>query len=109
MNIESMIPYDIKDPDIIHRLPISLEEISGIAYFSKNKLACIEDEHAIVYIYDLNKNKIISKYNFGKDGDYEDIAIVDKFIYVLQSNGTIIKIKNIDKKRKIKTTKINTQ
>ena len=108
MNIESMIPYDIKDPDIIHRLPISLEEISGIAYFSKNKLACIEDEHAIVYIYDLKKNKVISKYDFGKDGDYEDIAVVDKVIYVLQSNGTIIKIKNIDTKRKIKTIEIET-
>lgn len=105
---EYHIPYNLKIPDAVYHLPDYLKEISGISYYKKNKIACIQDERAIIYIYDIKKKEVVSKFDFGKDNDYEDIALVDDTIYILRSDGNILKVKNIDKKRKIKTIEIET-
>lgn len=105
---EDSIPYDLMNPDIVYHLPSYLKEISGISYYKKNKIACIQDERAIIYIYDIQKKKITSKFDFGKNNDYEDIALVDDTVYILRSDGNIFKVKNIDTKRKIKTIEIET-
>ncbi len=98
--------YNLRNPDCQYKLPGSLLEISGISFYKKNKIACIQDENAIIYIFNLEKKKITDKYEFGKDGDYEDIAIIDKTAYVLKNNGEIYKIKDFkNKKRKIKKYK----
>lgn len=99
--------YDLKNPDAVYQLPKSMEEISGISYLEKDKIACIQDENAIIYVYDLNTAKVISEHHFEKDGDYEDIAIVNNDAYVLRSDGTLFKVENFLKKEK-KTIKIKT-
>ena len=99
--------YDLKNPDAIYRLPKSLGEISGISYLEKDKIACIQDEKAIIYVFDLNKAKVISEHHFGKDGDFEDIAIVNNDAFALRSDGTLFKVENFLKKGK-KTIKIKT-
>jgi len=105
---EDSIPYDLLNPDIVYHLPSYLKEISGISYYKKNKIACIQDERAIIYIYDIKKKQVTSKFDFGKNNDYEDIALVDDTVYILRSDGIILNVKNIDTKRKIKTIKIKT-
>jgi uncharacterized protein YjiK len=88
-------------------MPASLEEISGISWTGKGTLACIQDEDGIVYCYSLEDEKVISEVKFGKDGDYEDIAIVKNTAYVLKSNGHIFRIKNF-KKDEIKVKRYKT-
>lgn len=70
-------------------MPEDLDEISGIDYISKDRIACVQDEEGIIYIYNLNTNLVEKKVNFGKAGDYEGIAIVDSTAYVLESNGKL--------------------
>lgn len=90
------ISYDFSNPDTIYQLPDYLKEISGISYLGKNKIACVQDEKAIIYIFDIEKGKVISKGEFGKDGDYEGIATVGADAYVLRSDGQLFKIKDFE-------------
>jgi len=100
--------YDLATPDARYKLPAYLEEISGLSYYGKGKIACVQDEKANIYILNLEKEKIVEKYDFGNDADYEDIAVVGKTAYVLRNNGNIYRIKDFKKKdRKVK--KYNTE
>ena len=92
------IPYDLKTPNSIYKLPSALYEISGIAIYKDNLIACIQDEKGIVYLYDLDKEEVTEKVKFGKDGDYEGIAVAGETIHVLKSNGNIYRIKKPEKK-----------
>ncbi|MFL5727889.1 MAG: SdiA-regulated domain-containing protein [Cytophagaceae bacterium] len=81
--------YELGRPEHIYIMPKALKEISGISYLSENKLACIEDNHGIVYIYDLKKEKIIREVPFEDNGDFEDVSITPQGYCVLRSDGTI--------------------
>ena len=95
--------YDLENPDAKYKLPDYLEEISGLSYYGKGKIACVQDEQAHIYILNLEQEKIINKYKFGDDADYEDISVVDKTAYIVRNNGHIYRIKNFKKKdRKVK-------
>jgi uncharacterized protein YjiK len=101
------LAYDVGAPDEKYKLPSSLEEISGLSYYKKDKLACVQDEKGNIYILNLEKGKITKKYDFGDDGDYEDIAVVGKKVYILKNNGNIYRIKDF-KKKDPKVKKYNT-
>jgi len=90
-------PYALENPDKNYKLPSYLEEISGLSYYSEEKLACIQDEKANIYILKLGKKLDISKYDFGKDGDYEGIAIVKKTAYVIRNDGRIFRVRDFTK------------
>jgi uncharacterized protein YjiK len=95
--------YNLEEPDARYKLPAYLEEISGLSYYGNGKIACVQDEKANIYVWNLEKEKISKKYDFGSDGDYEDIAVVDKTAYILRSDGDIYRIKDFKKKdRKVK-------
>ena len=103
---EAPFKYDLGTPDARYKLPAYLEEISGLSYYGKGKIACVQDEKALIYIWNLEKEKIIEKYEFGDDADYEDIVVVGKTAYILRSNGNIYRIKDFKKKdRKVKKYK----
>lgn len=93
-------PYALGKPDSEYKLPSYLEEISGMSYYGKDKIACVQDEKAIIYVLDPGENLKISEYKFGKKGDYEDIAIVGKTAYVLRNDGQIFRVKDFNKKEK---------
>ena len=78
------------------KLPVALKEISGITFLSKNKIACVQDEKGIVFIYDIHKDKLKQSIDFAGDKDYEAIANVNDTIYVLRSNGDIYEIDNLE-------------
>ena len=100
---KDFLRYDLESPDARYSLPKYLEEISGLSYYGKGKIACVQDEKANIYILNLEKEKIIDKYDFGSDADYEDICVVGSTAYILRNNGHIYRIKKFKKKdRKIK-------
>lgn len=95
--------YDVGNPDARYKLPDYLEEISGLSWYGNDKIACVQDEKAHIYILNLEKEKISKKYVFGTDADYEDIAVVGKTAYILRANGHIYRIKDFHKKdRKVR-------
>jgi uncharacterized protein YjiK len=59
-----------------------------------DRLACIQDEEGILYTFDAKQGEIVSKYKFGKHGDYEGVEIVKNTAYVLRSDGTLYEIIN---------------
>ena len=80
-------------------LPEILEEVSGISWLGNNKVACIQDEDGIIFIYDLKKNSIEREINFGDDGDYEAIASYKDDAYVMRSDGTLFVVNNFQSKK----------
>jgi uncharacterized protein YjiK len=78
-------------------MPIVLEEISGISWIDNEHIACVEDEEAIIFIYNTKTSQIDKQIVFGEDGDYEGITLVGKDAYVLRSDGVIFEILNFQK------------
>ncbi len=76
------------------KMPRELDEISGIAWMSNQLMACIQDEDGVVFIYDLDKQKVVKQIPFNKPGDYEAIAVKEEDAYVMRSDGVIFKIAN---------------
>ena len=62
--------YDLTAPDAHYELHDDLYEISGISWYSHNKLACIQDEKGIIYLFDEVTGKISDSYPLAKNGDY---------------------------------------
>jgi uncharacterized protein YjiK len=73
-------------------LPPELKEISGITFLSPDVVLAIQDEQGILYHYNIKDRKVIKQFEFGKPDDYEDLVRVDKDVFVVGSNGTIIQI-----------------
>jgi len=84
--------YNLTAPDKIYNLPPSLQEISGITEVDASSVACVQDEHGIVFIYDLNRNSITKHISFGSEGDYEGVARVNKTLYILRSDEVLAEI-----------------
>jgi hypothetical protein len=86
---ESPAGYDLNQPLVI-KLPIELDEISGVAYYPKDTCVfAIVDEYGMLYKVFLNRPKQIEKWRFGTASDYEDLVLLDSTFYVLTSTGTI--------------------
>jgi hypothetical protein len=94
INTESVTGYNLSKPDFSLVLPDTLREISGLTDIDSITFACIQDEHGILFIYDLLKNEIQKQYSFNIDGDYEGITRVDSAMYILRSDGALFEISN---------------
>ncbi|PJJ58700.1 SdiA-regulated domain-containing protein [Hymenobacter chitinivorans] len=89
---QSVAPaYEWQQPTATFTLPKELQEISGIALLSGQRLGCIEDQTGTIYIYNLTSKSVESTLKFGKKGDYEDLARVPGAWLVLRSDGTLFK------------------
>ena len=103
-----VFPYDLTDPDEKFKLSSKLEEISGLTMYSHKKLLCVQDEDAWIFEFDIEDDEVDEKIDFGKDGDYEGITMVDETVYVLRMDGDLYKVTDYDKKdqetEKIETT-----
>ncbi len=75
-------------------LPVDLNEVSGIRWIAEDKIACVQDEEGIIYIFNLNTNLVEKKINFAKAGDYEGLTTIDSTAYVMESNGRLFEIEN---------------
>lgn len=92
-------PYNLSQPDLIKTLSGNLEEISGITYLESGVLAAVNDEKGNIYTIDIGDDDI-DKYDFGEDGDYEDIEWVNNELWVLKSNGQLTRVENYKKEKK---------
>lgn len=75
-------------------LPAELNEISGITWIGDDRVACVQDEDGVIFIYNLKTSEIESKTRFGNGGDYEGIAVLNSDAYVLRSDGIIFEVSN---------------
>ncbi|MBC3786423.1 SdiA-regulated domain-containing protein [Spirosoma utsteinense] len=87
------LPYVLNTPDENVTLPKELKEISGLTYYKNNQLLCVQDEEAVVYVYDTKKKKVVKDFGFGGYGDFEGIEYVNDEVYVLESNGNLFRFK----------------
>ncbi|UOQ74139.1 SdiA-regulated domain-containing protein [Hymenobacter cellulosilyticus] len=83
--------YEWQQPTATYTLPKELQEVSGIALLSNQRLGCIEDQTGTIYIYNLTSKSVESTLKFGKKGDYEDLARLPGAWLVLRSDGTLFK------------------
>ncbi|PHR13689.1 MAG: hypothetical protein COA40_03825 [Aequorivita sp.] len=75
-------------------MPIELNEISGIRWISEDKIAAVQDEEGVIFIYNLQTNLVEKKIAFGNSGDYEAITTTDSTAYVMESSGRLFEVKN---------------
>lgn len=85
--------YQINQPDESFTLHESLNEISGISLSEDGQhLIGVQDENGRIFFMNKKNGQIEKEVEFHKDGDYEDITIVDGEIFVLKSTGTLYKV-----------------
>lgn len=94
--VNAPLAYDLTNPTERHKLPDDLREISGLSYYKPGRLACVQDELGVVFIYDLSKKDIIDEHILGKNGDYEGVEYVGKKLYVLRSDGELYEMEPTD-------------
>ncbi len=83
------LPYQLITPDEKYTLPDVLKEISGLTYYKDDKLLCVQDEEAVVHVFDTKTGKVVQDFGFGGFGDFEGIEYVDGQVFVIESNGTL--------------------
>lgn len=86
----SGVMYRWDNPARVYTLPLTLTEISGISWMGSNRLACIQDEHSMVYVYDTAKQRITGSLGKAIPGDFEGIALRGSEIFILRSDGLIL-------------------
>ncbi|MEO7923376.1 MAG: SdiA-regulated domain-containing protein [Chitinophagaceae bacterium] len=74
------------------KLDLKLQEISGIAWDTKNNVfLAIDDGSNKLFFLDKENKIILEEYVFGNTADYEDVAILKGIPYILRSDGMITK------------------
>ncbi len=96
INEEKNLDRPASDYAIIGKweLPLELEEVSGIEWLGDSKIACVQDEDGVIYVFNLKTSKVEQRINFAGHGDYEDIRVVGKTAYILRSDGNIFEVSN---------------
>ncbi len=84
-------------------LPDALKEVSGIAFMAPHRIACVQDEKGIIFIYNLQSSSFEKEIEFAGSGDYEGISLNGSTAYVVASNGTIFRIKDFMNEAVIET------
>lgn len=90
--------YDLENPDTRLVLPEILFEISGLTDIDHHTVACVQDEEGLVFLYDLQENRIKRQFKFGDAGDYEGITRVGNALYILRSDGRLFEVSNYKSK-----------
>lgn len=89
--------YDLSKPNLI-KLPLELDEISGLSYYSKDKAVfAISDEKGQLYKITPFPALQIRHWKFSSKADFEDIVLHDSSFYILQSRGIMTVVNFFDK------------
>ena len=96
---EVTIPYDLENASAEYKLSGKLTEISGLSLNEdESKLLAVNDEQGKIFFLDKNNGEILDDKKFAKSGDYEGIEQVGNKVYVVNSSGSVFRVKNWDKK-----------
>lgn len=95
-SVSAPLPYDLATPTERYKLPGDLREVSGLSYYKPGRLACVQDELGVVFIYDLRSKDVVDEHVFGKNGDYEGVEYVGKKLYLLRSDGELYEMEPTD-------------
>ena len=71
-------------------LPRRLNEISGLALTSDERLLAVTDEIAVVYEIDYSEGSLVKAFAFGEPpvrDDFEGIAVRNGTVWLMTSNG----------------------
>jgi DNA-binding beta-propeller fold protein YncE len=77
-------------------LPLELREISGLAITAEGNLLAHNDEQARVFVIDPRRGVVTKQFDVGRSGlrgDFEGIAVSGADIYLLNSNGEILRFR----------------
>ncbi|RYD89657.1 MAG: SdiA-regulated family protein, partial [Sphingobacteriales bacterium] len=87
-NVESPTEYDLNKPERF-KMREDLLEVSGITFHNGDPdiIYAIQDEDGRVYHFRPGDAKP-GYTHFGKQGDYEDVTVLNDNVIVLKSNGT---------------------
>lgn len=109
----NLLEFDLSNPTKKIGLPLELQEISALSYLSENKLVCLHDEKADVFVINYQSGKIASKSSSGVWGDYEGIEYVKNTLWLTRADGELMEIKNFmkenEKKRTYKIDKVSSK
>jgi uncharacterized protein YjiK len=94
--VNQPISYNLTQPAERIDLPPDLREVSGLSYYKPGRLAMIQDELAVVFIYDLAKKRVVDEQVFGTKGDYEGVEFVNGELYALRSDGELYHFRPTD-------------
>lgn len=101
------LPYDLDHPDGTLKLPVILNEISGLSITADNRIFAVQDELGRIYEISTASGEIVEEYFFDDNGDFEGIEVVGTDAYAVESNGVITWVENFLSKspqvKKIKT------
>lgn len=81
------------DFEILNKVNLDkeLKEISGLTYYKEGKLLAIQDEDGKLFLLDENSGEVLNTWKFGKKGDYEGLCVVKEVVYILLSNGDLVR------------------
>jgi uncharacterized protein YjiK len=77
----------------VWELPEELNEISANVLVGDDRMACVQDNDGIIFIYNLKTKAIENKITFAGKGDFEGLALVGKTYYVLRSDGFLYEVR----------------
>lgn len=73
-------------------LPEVLDEVSGLSWAGNDQILMVEDEHATLYLYDLEAEKLEKEIAFGENGDFEGVALDGSTAFAMRSDGVLFEI-----------------
>jgi uncharacterized protein YjiK len=85
----AQIPFDLEKPTRTYRLPPELLEVSALTDVDDLTVACLHDEAAMLYLFDLRRGVIARRYAFGVPGDMEGLTRVGDEYFALRSDGLV--------------------
>ena len=91
----SLESYTLNAETATHwKLPMHLEEISGLAMTRDNRLLAHNDERGVIFEIDYQKGSIVKSFQLSDMGnpvasDFEGIATIDDQIYLVTSSGRL--------------------
>jgi len=83
-----------KKNNIKIKLPVELNEISGLVFLKDNHILTHNDEEGIIYKIKLQSGKVVNKFILGDKvirKDFEGIAIVEDTLFLVTSKGVLYK------------------
>lgn len=77
------------------RLPNALREISGLTFDASGRLWAHQDEFARVYRIDPLSGRVVDRFDAGRGapGDWEGIAFARGFLYLVDSDGFLLRFR----------------